>query len=306
MLVTLADDDPTPDDAAIGALQSDPCLVVVRADRAGGDIPDRWRALADAIVEDDETQSLIGATADHHPRATVALALLMRGAERRSLADGLVAESVTYSVLQSGPEFEAWRAHRLVKHRVPPDGPVVLVDRDGDVLTITLNRPDVRNALDTRLRDELLEALAIAQLDQSIARVVMRGAGRSYSAGGDLDEFGSFPDPATAHLIRLQRSVGRVVASMADRVEVHVHGGCYGSGVEIPAFAGTVVATPDARFALPELALGLIPGAGGTVSITNRIGRHRTTALMLTGHAIDATTALAWGLVDAIEQSPGP
>jgi enoyl-CoA hydratase/carnithine racemase len=73
-----------------------------------------------------------------------------------------------------------------------------------------------------------------------------------------------------------------------------------GSGIELPAFAGRVLAAPDTQVRLPELALGLIPGAGGTVSITARIGRHRTALLGLTGAPVDADTALAWGLVDEL------
>jgi enoyl-CoA hydratase/carnithine racemase len=76
-----------------------------------------------------------------------------------------------------------------------------------------------------------------------------------------------------------------------------------GSGVELAAFAGRVVAHPDTTFSLPELSMGLLPGAGGTVSLPGRIGRHRTAWLMLTGHRIDARTAQAWGLVDEIDPS---
>jgi enoyl-CoA hydratase/carnithine racemase len=73
-----------------------------------------------------------------------------------------------------------------------------------------------------------------------------------------------------------------------------------GSGIELPAFAGRVRAAPDTQISLPELSLGLIPGAGGTVSLTRRAGRHRTTRLALTGEVLDATTALDWGLVDEV------
>jgi enoyl-CoA hydratase/carnithine racemase len=82
---------------------------------------------------------------------------------------------------------------------------------------------------------------------------------------------------------------------------VIVHGACVGAGVELPAFAGRVVARPDARFRLPEVAMGLVPGAGGTVSIPRRIGRQATALLALTGDTIDAPTALALGLVDEID-----
>jgi enoyl-CoA hydratase/carnithine racemase len=84
-------------------------------------------------------------------------------------------------------------------------------------------------------------------------------------------------------------------------VTARLHGACYGSGIELPAFADRVVAASDTRIALPELGLGLIPGAGGTVSLPRRIGRHRTAWLALSGAAIDATTALGWGLVDEVQ-----
>ena len=80
-----------------------------------------------------------------------------------------------------------------------------------------------------------------------------------------------------------------------------LHGRVLGSGVEMAAFCGWVVCSPETVFGLPELQLGLIPGAGGTVSITRRIGRWRAAYLFLSGQSIDADTALDWGLVDAIE-----
>ena len=82
---------------------------------------------------------------------------------------------------------------------------------------------------------------------------------------------------------------------------MHVHGTCVGAGVELPAFAARVVADPETTFRLPEVGMGLIPGAGGTVSITRRIGRQQTACLALLGEAIDATEALALGLVDEID-----
>jgi enoyl-CoA hydratase/carnithine racemase len=96
-------------------------------------------------------------------------------------------------------------------------------------------------------------------------------------------------------------SVGRAIDRIRDRVTAHLHGPCAGSGVELPAFAGRVVAHRDTTLLLPEVELGLVPGAGGTVSLPRRIGRHRTAELALRGVPIDAATALAWGLVDAID-----
>ena len=79
---------------------------------------------------------------------------------------------------------------------------------------------------------------------------------------------------------------------------MRLHGPCAGAGIELAAFAGTVAADAGTTCWLPEVGMGLIPGAGGTVSIPRRIGRWRTLYLALTGHRIDVATALAWGLID--------
>jgi len=235
------------------------------------------------------------------PLASITLALLLRAAPRRTVSDGLVAESTAYGLLQGGPEFASWRAGRPPRPRSDGPGPPVLVERSGGELDITLNRPHRRNALDATMRDALVEALGIAVLDPSVTTVRLRGAGASFCSGGDLDEFGSRSDPPSAHLLRLARSPARVLAEVADRVVVHLHGDTVGSGIELAAFAGRVVAAPDTRISLPEVRLGLVPGAGGTVSIPRRIGRHRTLHLALATESIDAVTALEWGLVDALD-----
>ena len=91
-----------------------------------------------------------------------------------------------------------------------------------------------------------------------------------------------------------------LVARLAGRIRAEVHGACLGAGVELPAFADRVVAEEDSFFGLPEVGLGLIPGAGGTVSLPRRIGRQRTAWLGLSGQRLDARTALDWGLVDEV------
>jgi enoyl-CoA hydratase/carnithine racemase len=176
----------------------------------------------------------------------------------------------------------------------------VLARRDGDRLTVTLNRPERRNAYGRQLRDALADALRIALLDPGVGRVVLDGTGPSFCSGGDLAEFGTTPDLTTAHFVRTQAGAGLLVSALKDRIEVHVHGPCVGAGVELPAFAGTVIAAEGTTFRLPEVGMGLIPGAGGTVSIPRRVGRWRTCYLALTGSPLDTTTALAWGLIDQV------
>ena len=155
-------------------------------------------------------------------------------------------------------------------------------------MSITLTRPDRLNALDAAMRDGLVEAFTLAAAAPDIARVELRGEGRAFCAGGDLDEFGSRSDPATAHLVRLQRSVGRAISQLDKSTVTYLHGACMGSGIELAAFTDWVVAAPDTQIALPEIGLGLVPGAGGTVSLTRRIGRLRTAWLAFSGSTIDA------------------
>jgi len=215
---------------------------------------------------------------------------------------GVVTESLAYSTLQAGPEFARWLSERGpggVADIVDP----VAVQRDGDTLRITFNRPQRHNAFSTDARAALLEVLTVAQLDQSVTGIVLRGNGPSFCSGGDLGEFGAFADPVSAHLARTRHSPALALDALTARLgrscRAEVHGRVMGSGLEMAAFCGWVQARDDSVFGLPELGLGLIPGAGGTVSVTRRIGRWRTAYLVLSGHVIDAGTALDWGLVDA-------
>ncbi|CAJ1509952.1 enoyl-CoA hydratase/isomerase family protein [[Mycobacterium] burgundiense] len=217
---------------------------------------------------------------------------------------GVITESLAYSTLQSGPEFARWLAERGPA-TVPALPDPVVAHRDGATLHIRFNRPQRHNAFSTDARAALLEALEVALLDTDIDAVVLGGNGRSFCSGGDLAEFGSFENPSSAHLARTRYSPALALDAVTRRLgracRAEVHGQVLGSGLEMAAFCGEVVCAPDAVLGLPELALGLIPGAGGTVSITRRIGRWRTAYLVLSGATIDPSTALRWGLVDAIE-----
>ncbi len=295
---TRRDADPRSVSAAVKAVAALPVVVVL--DAPAGECPAEV-SVVDVVAHGDHLAAVIDRFTQA-PVAATSLALLLRTGTDRSVAAGLAAESAVYSTLQSGPEFTAWRDRRPARARPGPErARTVVVDRIGDELVITLDRPEARNALDATLRDQLWDALTVAAADPGL-RVRWRGAGPSFCAGGDLDEFGSRSDPAHAHLIRLTRSLGRLLHELADRTTVELHGACAGSGIELPAFAGRVRAAPDTAISLPELSLGLIPGAGGTVSLPRRIGRHNTAWLALTGATVDAVTAHAWGLVDELDQ----
>ncbi|OBA98497.1 enoyl-CoA hydratase [Mycobacteriaceae bacterium 1482268.1] len=217
---------------------------------------------------------------------------------------GVITESLAYSTLQAGGEFAAW-----LRQRGPATIPVspdpVVADREGNTLTIRFNRPGRHNAFSNDARAALLEALEVARLDPSIDEVILSGRGPSFCSGGDLAEFGSFADPASAHIARVGHSPALVLDELAARLETRccarIHGQVLGSGLEMAAFCGHITAHPDSVLGLPELSLGLIPGAGGTVSVTRRIGRWRTAYLVLSGNTIDARTALDWALIDVVD-----
>ena len=257
--------------------------------------------LCDVCVDDLGAAAPLVETIRRAPIAAMVFVQLLRLIEPLPLEAALVAESLAYATLQNGAEFRAWRQREAPAAAAPAeDGPAVVATRDGARLSLQLNRPANRNAMTVEMRDALCEALQLAAMDTSIEQVRIDARGKCFSTGGDPREFGSAPDPATAHLVRSLALPGRWLAGIAARTEAVVHGACIGSGIEFPAFAGRLVATADAWFQLPELKYGLIPGAGGCVSIARRIGRQRCAWLALSGRRLSAPEAHAWGLIDAI------
>jgi hypothetical protein len=261
-----------------------------------GDPPEPW-----VTGSLDELDDAVRAS----PAAAVSLVHVLRATESVPIADGLTVESMAYSMLQHGATFEAWlrtRARRARREPRPDDvAAPVRLERSDARLDIVLQRSAVHNALNAAMRDALCDAFELVALDASITEVHLRGEGPSFCSGGDLDEFGTATDAAAAHLLRVDRSVGRRIHEHAEQTTVHLHGMCLGAGIELAAFAGHVVAAADTTIGLPEVAMGLIPGAGGTISLPRRIGRHRTAYLALTGARIDATLARAWRLVDEVD-----
>jgi len=262
------------------------------------DPPRPWVPCADPHA----TARELGHIVESRPAAAVALVQVLRMGSGLSVSDRLILESLAYSTLQSGTDFRSWLAAAPPRTHRPAETPVRL-GRDGSRLAITLDRPWVRNAFDAATRDALCEALQVAVADPSITRVDVYGNGHAFCSGGDLAEFGTSRDPARAHLVRVHRSPAALLHRCAPRVTAHLHGACVGAGVELAAFAGRVVAAPDTVIRLPEIGMGLIPGAGGTASIPLRVGRRRTAYLALSGAELSAGEALRWGLVDAIGES---
>lgn len=249
------------------------------------------------VDEADEAVADLAGAAAANPRAAAVMAQLLRLNEPLTLAGGLMAESFAYSMLLAGPEFATWKAARAPRPHRASDRPV-LVDREGEAVVLTLNRPEVRNAYDSATRDALIDTLRSLAALPDPPPVVLAGNGPSFCSGGDLSQFGTTPDPVTAHAARTARGPGLLLHRLG--ATARVHGACVGAGIELPAFCHRVLARPDATFRLPEVSMGLVPGAGGTASILARIGRHRTAYLGLTGRPVTAEVALSWGLVDQV------
>lgn len=290
--------------------------VVVLVDRAGA-LPDVDPSAYDALVTAraaapapwvsviprrlEAQLAAVRQTAMQAPIATAMLARLLRMSEGLPFDSALELESLAYSTLLGGGEFARWlagaeRASSGEQAAVP-----VRYDRAGDAVTLTLASPGNRNAMTAAMRDALYEALANVLEDPGLPGLTLRAEGRCFSTGGDLAEFGSARDLAAAHLIRTRRSCARLLHRLGHRATVRLQGACIGSGIEIPAAAAHRIAAPDLLVQLPELRMGLIPGAGGTVSIARAVGRHRLFWLALGAFRIGAAQGLDWGLVHAIE-----
>ena len=262
-------------------------------------------AATDVTASDERQLEVLTAAIAAQPVAAATLAQLLRHNAQTDIMQGLLAESLAYSTLQQSNGFRHWLAQIDKRDPQVEDQPPLLIERiesaNAVELVLTLNRPHKHNAYSTDLKDALCEALQLAESDPQVTQLTLQGNGASFSAGGDLSEFGSVQDAGVAHLSRTTRSAAALLASASCSTAARVHGACIGAGIELPAFTAHVRARADSFFQLPEVAMGLVPGAGGTVSILKRIGRHRTAWMALTGTRIDAATALDWGLIDELE-----
>jgi hypothetical protein len=259
------------------------------------DAPAPWVSTPDV----DQSVAQLQAQAEQQTVAASVAAQVLRMTLHLGFREALGLESMAYSMLLGAEGFRAWRAATPARTRPEAPAPRVLIAEQGGSIAVTLDRPARRNAFDAAMRDELTEALHFALFHPDKPQVVLSGAGPAFSAGGDLDEFGSARDVGRAHLIRTLRSPASLAYALEARLTVRLHGACVGAGIEVPAAAARVVAARGTFFRLPEVSMGLIPGAGGTASIPRRIGRHRAAWMAVSGADIDLPTALAWGLVDA-------
>jgi crotonobetainyl-CoA hydratase len=175
----------------------------------------------------------------------------------------------------------------------------VLTSRDGAVLTITLNRPEVYNAFNRELHAALQEALTAAQ-DPAIRCVVVTGAGKGFCAGQDLKEFGAVSASIRDALEQTYHPNVRLVRALEKPVIAAVNGLAAGGGFELALACDLIVAERHAEFFLPEVNLGFVPDAGGVLRLPRRLPRAIAMEMLLTGRRMGAEEAFRWGLVNRV------
>jgi len=275
-------------------LQSRPCPVI------GIGTGDAAPA-CDVILPDQSKLETITKNIAAAPIAAMTLVQHLRAIENLPPDKALTVESLAYATVQQGPEFKTWLSGYDSGPLVTESGPPILTEIDDDRLSIRLNRPKNYNAVGTDMRDALCEVLDMALTHDAFSRIEITGNGKTFSIGGAIQEFGDISDPATAHWVRSLRLPAARLLRLSEKLRIHVNGAAIGAGTEMAAFASHLTCSPKAWFQLPELKYGLIPGAGGTVSLSRKIGRQRTGYMALTMEKVSAKTAAEWGLVDEVE-----
>jgi enoyl-CoA hydratase/carnithine racemase len=164
-----------------------------------------------------------------------------------------------------------------------------------------LNRPRVINAYNMQMRDELFETLEAVRDDPDVRVAILSGAGdRGFCAGADLTEFGTAPSIAIARQVRWERDVWGLFLSIRKPLIAALHGFVIGSGVEIACLCDIRIASNDAVFRMPEVALGMVPAAGGTQTLPRIIGLAPSLEMILTNRVIRADEAKRLGLVHEV------
>jgi enoyl-CoA hydratase len=172
---------------------------------------------------------------------------------------------------------------------------------DGGIAWVTLNRPDVLNAINMEMRDLMWEIMHAVQSDPDVRAVIFKGAGgRAFSAGADISEFGTAPSYVEARRARRERDLWGFMLRMDEVLVAAIHGYALGAGIELPMCCDVRIASEEAQFGLPEVSLGYIPSAGGTQTLPRHVPPGIAMQMILTGDPIDAEAALRHGLVQRV------
>src|SRR6266481_6850911 len=193
-----------------------------------------------------------------------------------------------------------FRSAKFIKNEIARESSVnevVKLERQDVVAVVTVNNPPV-NALSAAVRGGILECVKSAIADPEVKAIVLTCAGRTFIAGADITEFGKPPKPPGLHEVlgEMENSPKPLVAA--------IHGTALGGGLEVALACHFRVATKDARLGLPEVKLGLLPGAGGTQRLPRAVGPELAVRMIVSGEPISAAAALKSGLIDEIVDGP--
>ncbi len=177
----------------------------------------------------------------------------------------------------------------------------IIYEKKDGIAFITLNRPQVLNAVNIKMRDELYEILSAIEDDPEVVVGIIRGAGeRGFSAGADITEFGTTPSQNIARQIRWERDLWGQFLGVSKPLIAAIHGFALGAGVEMSMCCDIRIASADARFGLPEVGIGMVPTAGGSQTMPRLVWPGMCVAAILTGEIISADEALRIGLIHRV------
>ena len=176
----------------------------------------------------------------------------------------------------------------------------IIYEKTEGVARLTLNRPNVLNALNLEMRDELWDMLTAFRDDPDARVLILRGAGKAFSAGADISDFGTAPSLAEARRARRERDVWDLLLHLPKPTIAAVHGYALGAGCEMSLLCDLRIAADDASFGLPEVSLGYIPSAGGTQTLPRTIPPGVAMQMILSGDPISAEEAYLVRLVHRV------
>ena len=176
----------------------------------------------------------------------------------------------------------------------------ILIERRGRLLVVTLNRPETLNAFNLALHNEMVEALVFAKDDPGSDVVLLTGAGRAFSAGGDLDHIAnSAANPGQFdHEVQVARTIVLTLLDISKPVVCRMNGHAVGLGATIALLCDVIFASGKAKIGDPHVGIGLVAGDGGAIVWTQRIGLARAKEYLLTGELLTAQKAAEIGLVN--------
>lgn len=181
------------------------------------------------------------------------------------------------------------------------DYTAILFEKENNIAVITLNRPKSLNAINSAILRELDTVLDTIQTDDDIRAVIITGSGKAFAAGADITEIKDISSPAQAQaFVERVQGVFNKIEDLRKPVIAAVSGFAFGGGCELALSCDLRIADESASFGLPEIKLGLIPGAGGTQRLPRIVGIGRAKAFLFSGDPIDSTEALHIGLVNKV------